>query len=111
MRHAAILNYVKPVISLCKINDIPINSAKVTKFMPPNVRAKKTGAYEHEQIAKLLQVANERMSVIVLLCSSAGLRIGAIPLLNWGSLKEVGEIYQITVYEGEPSLSFLCFTD
>lgn len=29
MRHAAILNYVKPVISLCKINDIPINSAKI----------------------------------------------------------------------------------
>jgi hypothetical protein len=102
MRHAAILNYVKPVISLCKINDIPINTTKVKKFMPSNVRAKKTGVYEHEQIAKLLQVADERMSVVVLLCSSAGLRIGAVPLLNWGSLKEVGDIYQITVYEGEP---------
>jgi hypothetical protein len=102
MRHAAILNYVKPVISLCKINDIVFNSTKVMKFMPPNVRAKKTNAYEHEHIAKLLQVADERMSVVILLCSSAGLRIGSVPLLNIGSLKEVGDIYQITVYENEP---------
>jgi integrase len=102
MRHAAILNYVKPVISLCKINDIPINSTKVKKFMPPNVRAKKTGVYSDEQIAKLLQVADERMSVIILLCSSAGLRIGSLPLLQWSNLKSVGDIYEITVYEGEP---------
>lgn len=102
MRHAAILNYIKPVISLCKINDILINSTKVMKFMPPNVRAKKTNAYEHKHIAELLQVADERMSVVLLLCSSAGLRIGSVPLLNIGSLKEVRDIYQITVYENEP---------
>ncbi|MGG6460984.1 MAG: hypothetical protein ACM3JQ_06115, partial [Candidatus Eiseniibacteriota bacterium] len=86
MRHAAILNYVKPVISMCKINDILINTTKIMKFMPPNVRAKKTNAYEHEHISRLLQVADERMSVVILLCSSAGLRIGSVPLLNIGSL-------------------------
>lgn len=102
MRHAAILNYVKPVISLCKINDILFNSTKVMKFMPPNVRAKKTNAYEHEHIAKLLEVADERMSVVILLCSSAGLRIGSVPLLDINSVKEVGDIYQITVYQNEP---------
>lgn len=103
MRSGAIMNYIKPVISLCKISDNKmVNSTKIRKFMPPNVRTKKTTKYEREDIAKLLEVADERMKVVILLCSSAGLRIGAIPLLNWGSLKEVDDIYQITVYENEP---------
>jgi hypothetical protein len=103
MRRGAIMNYIKPVISLCKISDNKmVNSTKIRKFMPPNVRVKKTTKYSREDIAKLLEVADERMKVVILICSSAGLRIGAIPLLNWGSLKEVGEIYQITVYENEP---------
>lgn len=103
MRRGAIMNYIKPVISLCKISDNKmVNSTKIRKFMPPNVRIKKTTKYEREDIAKLLEVADERMKVVILLCSSAGLRIGAVPLLNWGSLKEADDLFQITVYENEP---------
>lgn len=109
MKYAAILNYIKPVITFAKINDLMVNSKKINRYMPPNVRTKKTTAYTHEQISKLLEVADERMKAVILLCSSAGLRIGSIPSLNWGSLQEVsagagagGDLYQITVYEGEP---------
>ena len=112
MKYAAILNYIKPVITFAKINDLMVNSKKINRYMPPNVRTKKTTAYTHEEMSKLLQVADERMSCVLLLCSSAGLRIGSIPSLNWGSLQEVsagsgagaggGDLYQITVYEGEP---------
>jgi len=97
MRYAAIYNYVKPVISMCKLSDKMINRKRIEKFMPPNVRTKKTTAYEHPDIAKLLEVADERMKVVILLCSSAGLRIGAIPDLNWGSQQEVagGDVYHV----------------
>jgi hypothetical protein len=40
MKRAAIFNYIKPVISCCKINDVAINTTKVRKFMPPNVKVK-----------------------------------------------------------------------
>jgi hypothetical protein len=35
MKCAVICNYVKPVISFCKINDIMVNTRKISKFMPP----------------------------------------------------------------------------
>ena len=46
MKRAAIFNYIKPVISCCKINDVAINTTKVRKFMPPNVKVKKSREYK-----------------------------------------------------------------
>ncbi|MDP9197016.1 MAG: hypothetical protein M3O24_00405 [Thermoproteota archaeon] len=42
------------------------------------------------------------MRVVILLASSCGLRIGAIPGLSVGSCEEVKGLYKITVYENEP---------
>lgn len=102
MKRGAISNYTNLVISFCKINDIFLNTTKLNKFMPAQVRSKKTYAYSHEQIQKLLDIADERMRVVILLASSCGLRIGAIPGLSVGSLEEVKDLYKITVYENEP---------
>ena len=61
MKRAAITNYIKPVISCCKINDIMINTTKVNKFMPPNVKNRKSRAYTVGEIQKLLDIADERL--------------------------------------------------
>ena len=45
MKYAAILNYIKPVITFAKINDLMVNSKKINRYMPPNVKTKKTTAY------------------------------------------------------------------
>ncbi len=42
------------------------------------------------------------MRVVILLASSCGLRVGAIPGLSVGSLEEVKDLYRITIYENEP---------
>ena len=42
MKRAAIFNYIKPVISCCKINDVAINTTKVRKFMPPKPKCNKS---------------------------------------------------------------------
>jgi integrase len=102
MKRIAISNYTCPVISFCKINDIMLNTMKINKFMPPQVKSKKTFAYTHEQIQKLLDIADERIRVVILLASGCGLRIGAIPGLNVGSLEEYKGVYKITIYENEP---------
>jgi hypothetical protein len=53
---------------------------------------------------KLLEFADERMKVVILLQSSTGMRIGAIPGLRLRNLEKVEietfSIYKITVYEG-----------
>lgn len=105
MKRAAIFNYIKPVISCCKINDVAINTTKVRKFMPPNIKVKKTREYKHEEIQKLLDIADERLRAAILILASTGIRIGALVGLRKGNLEkagENGELYKVTVYENEP---------
>lgn len=100
-KRGAISNYTKSIIAFCKINDIVLNTNKIRKFMPSNVRSKKTNAYSHSQIQKMLDIADERMRAVILLLCSSGQRIGSLPNLSVSSMKEVGDLYKITVYENE----------
>ncbi len=69
--------------------------------MPPQVRSKKTFGYKHEQIQKLLDIADERMRTVILVLSSTGVRIGSLPALSVGSLEKVNDLFKITIYEKE----------
>ena len=110
MKRAAIANYTKPVISFCKINDIMLNTRKINKFLPPRTRNKKSSAYSADQIQKLLNIADERMRVVILLACGSGLRVGAIPGLIIGSLEKVKDLCMVTVYENEPEEYFVYCT-
>jgi len=101
-KRGAISNYMKSLIAFCKINDIILNTNRIRKFMPSNVRSKKTNAYSHSQIQRIMDIADERMRAVILLLSSSGQRIGSLPNLNVGSLEAIGDLYKITVYENEP---------
>ena len=101
MNFRAISNYVCPVISFYKKNDIMLNSKKIGKFMPPQTRAKKNRGYSYEEIRKLLEIADERLRVVILLLASRGCRIGAIPLLHVRDLERKDNMYKITVYEND----------
>ncbi len=80
--HSAILNYLNAIKSFYKINDIVLNVHKVNKFMPEPMRVNKDRAYTHEEIGKLLEISDERMRVVILLLSSTGCRLGAIPSMR-----------------------------
>ena len=60
-------------------------------------------------IPKLVDIGDERMRCVIFLACGSGLRVGAIPGLSVGSLEEVKDLYQITVYEGEPE-EYITFT-
>ena len=82
MKRSAIANYTCPILSFCKIMDITVNTTKINKFMPPQVKSKKTYGYTHEQIQKLLDFADERMRAVILILSSTGVRVGSLPSLD-----------------------------
>ena len=84
----AIHNYVSTILAIYKINDIVLNTAKISKFMPEQRKVKKDRGYTHEEISKMLEISDERTRVIILLLASTGMRIGAIPLYEL-------EIYRI----------------
>ena len=93
----AIGNYVKAVISYYKINDVVLNTKKISRFMPERRRIKKDRAYRHSEISKMLEIADERMRAVILLLSSSGIRIGAIQSIRLRNLKD----NRLTVYEGD----------
>jgi len=94
--YGAIHNYVTVILSFYKIYDVVLNIAKIRKFMPEQRKVKKGGrGYKHEEIQKLLEIADERMRAVILLLCSSGCRIGVIPLLRVGSLQD----RKLIVYE------------
>jgi integrase len=104
--YAAIHNYVSAIIAFYKINDIVLNIDKINRFMPDKRKANKDRSYLHEEIHKLLDVADERMKAVVLLLASTGMRIGAVPNLRLRSLVKIEidtatSIYKITVCEND----------
>ena len=97
--YSSLHNYVTAVLSFYKINDVVLNTRKISKFMPEQSRMKKDRAYTHEEIGKLLEIADERMRVIILLMASTGMRVGALPELKLRNIEKKSDSYKITVYE------------
>ena len=106
----SIRNYLTPIISFYKINDIVLNSKKINKFMPTETRAKKNRGYSHEEVRKLLDIADERLRAVILLLVSSGARIGAIPLLHVRDIEKTGDVYKITIYENDAEEYFSFIT-
>jgi len=86
-QYSAIHNYVSAITALYKINDTALNVTKISKFMPEPKRAIKDRAYTHEEIGKMLEIADERMRAVILLLASTGMRIGTIPSLKLKNLE------------------------
>jgi integrase len=81
------------------MNDVILNKTKINKYHGEFRKVIKDRSYSHEEIHRLLQIADLRMKVCILLMASAGLRFGAIPDLKMKHLEKVDNLYKITVYE------------
>ena len=68
----AIHNYVNMILAFYKISDIVLNTAKITKFMSEQRKVKKDRSYTHQEISKMLEFADERTRVIILVLASTG---------------------------------------
>lgn len=103
MSYTAIKNYTTAVFSFYSINDIVLNTHKIAKFMPENRKVKNDRGYSHKEISKMLEFADVRSRVIILLLASSGMRVGAITSLKIRNLDLDGkEHYKITIYEKSP---------
>ena len=92
------------------MNDIILNWKKINSFIGELIRTVKDMAYTRQEIEKIIEKCDERKKVMILLQSSAGLRIGALPELRIRNLKKIEKygIYKILVYEGT-SDEYYCF--
>ena len=87
-----------------------LNSKKINKFMPAKTRAKKNRGYTHQEVRKLLDIADERIRAVILLLVSSGCRIGAIPTLNVRDIEKSGDVHKVTIYENDEEEYFSFIT-
>jgi integrase len=100
--------YLSALMHFYSINDVEVRRKKISRFLsnddrPVTGQSEEGGRsggedhqngegdddnkpYSREQIARLLDFADIRTKVIILLMASAGLRVGALPLLKFGHL-------------------------
>jgi hypothetical protein len=110
MRHNTELSYSAQNVFLSalthffSINDVVINRKKIKKFMSESENKYEYRSYTSEEIARLLEISDEREKVIILLLASTGMRVGAVhPLLlkdlkKWVIDESGNYIYQLQVY-------------
>lgn len=104
--YSTIHNYIAAVLAFYKINDIILNVAKINKFIPIQMKVKRDRAYSREEISKFLEISDERFRAVILLMTSAGVRVGALPLLKVRNL----ENQKLTVYESDKEEYFTFIT-
>jgi integrase len=100
----AIYNYVSAICKYYRRNRVSLDTKHIREYLPEFRKSKKDRAYTHNEIQGLLDIADERMQVVILLLASTGMRIGAIPGLRLRNIEKVStdsglSIYKITVYE------------
>jgi integrase len=99
--YSAIHNYVSAICKYYRTKRVYLNTKHINEYLPEFKKSRKDRPYTYEEIRRLLDIADERMRTVILLLSSTGIRIGAIPGLKLRNLEKISEfgIYKITVYE------------
>lgn len=88
-------------------NDIDLKWKKIKMYVHRNGngrgKKKKDRGYTHFEISKMLEKADQRARVLILLMCSSGIRIGAFPYIKLRNLEKIERynLYKLTVYEGE----------
>jgi integrase len=94
------------------MNDITtLNWKKVKSFMGEHEKVAEDRPYTHSEIQTLIAHTTPRNRAIILLMSSAGLRLGAIPLLRIRDLEPIDkyQIYKINVYAKSVKSAYFSF--
>jgi integrase len=94
--------YVAGLKKFYDMNEVALNWKKIKQYLPAKNKPQGDRGYRREEIRKILDMSTDiRRKIAVLLCCSAGVRIGAICDLKLKHLEKVEQlgIYKITVYE------------
>src|SRR5918995_2392272 len=88
-------------------NDIELKWSKIKSYVGRNRSKRNNGKrdrpYTSMEIIKMIEKADERERVVILLMASTGMRVGALPSLKIRNLEKIEkyQLYKITVYENE----------
>jgi integrase len=93
------------------MNDVILNWPKLSKFLGENTFDNTLRGYTHEEIQKLLNVANVKYKAIILTLASTGMRREALAGIKPGDMQYLDDyqLYKITIYKRSQQQQ-VCFT-
>lgn len=108
---ATVWNYVKAIKLFCEMSDIPIPWKKLTRGLPKARNYADDRIPSIEEIRKLMEYPDRRITGIVTTMTSSGIRLGSWDYLRWGDIHPIeqdGKVVaaKIKVYAGEPEQYF-----
>jgi integrase len=109
---ASVTTYVAALNRFFVINDVTtLNWKKIKSFMGEPEKVAEDRPYTHSEIQKLLDHSSVRNRAMILLMSSAGLRVGALPILRVKDLEPIDDykIYKVSVYAKSRKSSYFTF--
>jgi integrase len=98
---ATLALYVSAIQKFYNMNDIiTLNWKKIKSLEPAREKVAEDRPYTHSEIKTLIERASLRNKCIILLMSSSGMRVGAIPSLRIKDIERIDNynIYKINVY-------------
>jgi hypothetical protein len=96
---AAVSAYVAAINKFYSMNDVSLNWKKINSYRGEHEKVAEDRPYTHSEIQTLIAHTAPRNRAIILLMSSAGLRLVAIPLLRIRDIIPLDKykIYKINV--------------
>ena len=111
LRYATRSQYLAAIITYYDLNDVALSKKKIYRYLGEEERPIENRGYTTEEIAKMLEICDERTRAIVLLLASTGIRIRAIIELKVEDLVMVPDyhLYRVWVYS-DSNQRYLTFT-
>jgi integrase len=109
---STIHSYISGLNKFFIMNDVlSLNWKKIKSFAPEREKVAEDRPYNHDEIKKLLDITTPRNKALILIMSSAGLRVGGIPGLRVKDLIPIDDygIYRINVYAKSKGSSYFTF--
>ena len=111
LRYATRSQYLAAIMTFYDLNEVALNKKKVYRYLGEEERPIENRGYTTEEIAKMLEVCDERVRTLILFLASTGVRIRGIVDLKLEDLiqKPTFDLYQVKVYS-DSNQSYFTFT-
>ena len=78
LKYATRSQYIAAIMTFYDLNEVVLNKKKIYRYLGEEERPIENRGYNIEEIAKMLEVSDERVKGIILFLASTGVRIRAI---------------------------------
>jgi integrase len=97
LRYVTRSQYLAAIMTFYDLNEVILNKKKIYRYLGEEEKPIENRGYTTQEIAKLLEVCDERVKALILFLASTGVRIRAIIDLKLEDLTSIPnhDIYQV----------------